>query len=491
MKVLSKTDFIHYLRCPDSLWLEKNKPDKYKRGVLSVFLSKLIKEGYEVEEYAKKVFPNGVEVSRNSGVDKTKVLLNENHEVLFQPSFKTSSGAFAIIDVLKKVDGNTYHLYEVKSSTSVKTDKMHNHLKDVCFQKFVLSECGINVTSSHIIHLNEDFIKDGYIDHNELLITEDVTADIEDIYSSVVNEINSALNYIDRSSIDEQQCSCIQKTRSNHCDSFDYFNKEIPEYNIYQFRMIREKKINELIDLGCQDMIDTPKDFKLNDYQQSQLISFTNDKPIIDSNQIKDQLDNLKYPLHFFDYETYSSAVPRVDGIGPHGKLTFQVSIHTLTKGGALTHYEYLSDKMDISPDLVKGMKEFTGLTGTFISWHASFETGRNEEMISLMPEYKDYLTYINTHMYDLEVVFKKNYIDYRCKGSSSLKKVLPIICSGFSYDDENIQDGTTAMETWGELVTEVKDDSVKDQIRKNLLSYCKLDSLAMVEIYKEVSKLL
>ena len=103
------------------------------------------------------------------------------------------------------------------------------------------------------------------------------------------------------------------------------------------------------------------------------------------------------------------------------------------------------------------------------------------------MPEYKDYLTYINTHMYDLEVVFKKNYVDYRCKGSSSLKKVLPVICSGFSYDDENIQDGTTAMETWGELVTEVKDEIVKDEIRKNLLSYCELDSLAMVEIYKKL----
>ena len=133
-------------------------------------------------------------------------------------------------------------------------------------------------------------------------------------------------------------------------------------------------------------------------------------------------------------------------------------------------------------------MKEFTGLIGTFISWHASFEIGRNEEMISLMPEYKDYLTYINTHMYDLEVVFKKNYVDYRCKGSSSLKKVLPVICSGFSYDDENIQDGTTAMETWGELVTEVKDDSVKDPIREDLLSYCELDTLALVEIYKKLT---
>ena len=55
MKVLSKTDFIHYLRCPDSLWLEKHKPDKYRKGALSVFLTKLIREGYEVEEYAKKL----------------------------------------------------------------------------------------------------------------------------------------------------------------------------------------------------------------------------------------------------------------------------------------------------------------------------------------------------------------------------------------------------------------------------------------------------
>ena len=32
-------------------------------------------------------------------------------------------------------------------------------------------------------------------------------------------------------------------------------------------------------------------------------------------------------------------------------------------------------------------MKKFTNIEGTFISWHASFESGRNEEMIDLMPE--------------------------------------------------------------------------------------------------------
>ena len=57
----------------------------------------------------------------------------------------------------------------------------------------------------------------------------------------------------------------------------------------------------------------------------------------------------------------------------------------------------------------------------------------------------------------------------------------------GMRHIEVNMGDGTTAMETWGELVTEVKDEIVKDEIRKNLLSYCELDSLAMVELYKKL----
>jgi len=50
---LSKTDFIQFLNCPESLWLLKNNPKKYPEGEFSLFLKKIIKEGYEVEEYSK------------------------------------------------------------------------------------------------------------------------------------------------------------------------------------------------------------------------------------------------------------------------------------------------------------------------------------------------------------------------------------------------------------------------------------------------------
>ena len=50
---LTKIDFIQYLSCPKSLWLLKNKPEDYEKGEMSLFLEKLIAEGYEVEEQAQ------------------------------------------------------------------------------------------------------------------------------------------------------------------------------------------------------------------------------------------------------------------------------------------------------------------------------------------------------------------------------------------------------------------------------------------------------
>ena len=39
---LTKTNFIQYLHCPESLWLLKNKEEDYPKGEFSLFLEKLI-----------------------------------------------------------------------------------------------------------------------------------------------------------------------------------------------------------------------------------------------------------------------------------------------------------------------------------------------------------------------------------------------------------------------------------------------------------------
>ena len=489
---LTKTNFIQYLKCPESLWLLKNKPDVYPNGEFSLFLEKLIKDGYEVEEYAKMLFPDGVDLPDNCDSTFTSEKLKDDNVFYFQPSFLTKSGAFARIDILEKLNNNKFHIYEVKSSTSIKTDNKHNHLKDICFQKYVCENLGMKISKLSIVYLNKNFVKNGKIKPDNLLTIEEVTDKIDNLYNIVKIEINNALNFIKNPSIDESQCSCKFNTRSNHCDSFSYFNKNISNKSIYAINRVSKKKIIQLLDSNQFNIIDidVSSEIKFSDFQLNQIHSAKNMKPIVDKTNIKKTLEKLEYPLHFIDYETFPSAVPKIDQLSPHKHHVFQVSIHSLSENGNISHFEYLADKMELNNKMLTKMRGFTKLEGTFISWHASFEKSRNKDLINWFPEFITYLEYINLHMFDLEDIFKKYYIDYRFNGSTSIKNILPILCPNLSYSNLEINNGTIALDTWGRMVF---DDNFNEDInltRKNLLSYCELDTKAMVEIYFKLKKM-
>lgn len=485
---LTKTDFIHYLQCPESFWLAKKEPEKYAKGEFSLFLQKLIKEGYEVESYVSGLFPNAIVLSNFASPDETQLALNIGN-VFLQPSFITNNGVFARIDVLEKMPNNSWHLYEVKSSVRVSEKSSHNHIYDVCFQKYVLEQNGLSVSKCSIIHLNGDYIKNGAITAQDLLKASDVTDKVENAYTGVINEIHSALSLLGKNP-DLTQCSCLRKTRANHCETFTYFNN-LPQPNIYELKRISEKKINELVDDGNFGLIDIPKGFELSNGQQLQYESFVQGAPIINLSSIKKTLTNLEFPLHFFDYEAYGSAVPKLDGLKPFEQVPFQVSIHNMHQDGSLAHFEYMSDQLEFPKSMLEQMQGFTKMEGTFVSWYASYEMSANNRMISWLPEHKKYLDYINNHMFDLEKVFHADYIDHRFKGSSSIKKVLPILVPKLSYDQLNIQDGTMAMDTWGKIAFDSIGKEEKKQIRQDLLEYCKLDSLAMVEIFNYLESMI
>ena len=55
------------------------------------------------------------------------------------------------------------------------------------------------------------------------------------------------------------------------------------------------------------------------------------------------------------------------------------------------------------------------------------------------------------------------------------------------SYLSLEINDGGKATTQWARMVKEDIDDNEKQMIQQQLLEYCKLDTMAMVEIYKVV----
>ena len=95
----------------------------------------------------------------------------------------------------------------------------------------------------------------------------------------------------------------------------------------------------------------------------------------------------------------------------------------------------------------------------------------------------------INDRVVDLMLPFKnKWYDDTRFEGSASIKQVLPVLCPELSYKDLGIQEGGSAQRLWMEAVLDDKRADQKEQILSDLIEYCKLDTLAMVGIYRKLS---
>lgn len=468
---LTKTDFIQYLNCPKSLWWLKHEPDAYPHGEFSVFLQKITREGYEVERYVRQFFAD------------------EGREVDFQTVFETEDGLFARADALERLEGGEVALFEIKSSTSVKTDAAHNHVKDACFQKICAERSGQKIDRVFLVHLNGKYIREGEIDPASLIVFAEITDAVDDLENETAAEMDAALELLRDDALDQNGCSCLHKSRANHCDTFALFNPGIPKPSIYSLPRLSAKKRSELVINGIFDLNDVPEDYKLSANQDVVLTAAKTDEPVIDLAQIRTFFEGLQFPLYFFDFETYASAVPIVVGASPHKHFPVQYSLHILEADGTLTHREFLEREVRLPGQLIAQMEADIGAEGSVVSWHASFEKTQNREMGKWFLDKSAFLDDVSARMVDLEDLFKTAYVDARFDGSTSIKKVLPVVCPELNYKDLDVQDGSLAMEAWERLVKVDTDEA--NQIAQALLNYCERDTLAMAEIYRFLAELI
>jgi CRISPR/Cas system-associated exonuclease Cas4 (RecB family) len=471
---ISKTDFIHYLNCPKSLWLLKHKPDRYPHGEFSDYMKKLTSEGYEVESYVQKLIKIQPDAASYS----------------FQSVFQTQRGIYAKADVIRDNGDGTINLYEVKSSTSVKNSGQHNQVQDAAFQKLAAEEAGLKVARVFIVHLNKDYVRQGDIDPEQLLICADVTSDVAEIEAETLAEIDGALELLAQHEIDENSCSCLQLTKSNHCDSFSYFNPAIPIPSIYTLPRISKTMIAGFVADGRFDLDEIGLD-EVTDKQAPVLQSAHLKTPMIDQAAIARFFTKATYPIYFIDYETYSSAIPLVDGARPQAPIPFQYSLHVkqTPEDAELLHVEYLAEKAEMPLAMIEHMQSHIGANGSLVSWHASFENTQNKTMAALYPEKADFLNDLINRTLDLEDVFKDGYVDIAFTGSTSIKKVLPVIAPDLSYKEMDVANGTDAMEAWVRLIT-MPDGNDRDKLREAMLKYCKLDTYAMVRLFEEMERI-
>jgi hypothetical protein len=490
---ISKTDYILWRACAKNAWLRIHKPDVYYSTELTEYEQSVMEMGIEVERVARGLFPDGV-IAGGS----TKDALRETHSfvvsrvhAVFQPAFELEE-FLALIDVLQcEPETEGWSIYEVKTGTKVKEE----HLYDVAFQVALLRKQGITVRRAHLILLDPDYVRNGDLDIPQLFKTTDITADVEDIYGTVIKEMQEARAYL-LSEIEPQgPCSCIYKARSRHCSTFRYSNPDVPGYGIHDIARIgtSPKKLKELVDAGIFALEDIPRDLKLTKGQSNQLRAYRTGETIIDKEAIAKELGELTFPLHFIDYETFASALPLFSGYSPYDQIPLQYSIHIVgSPDEEPIHRDFLhAGRNDPTSSFLDSIREHVSAFGSVIAWNKAFECQVNDSIAKRLLPAREYVIELNDRFYDLMDIFSRQYFVHRdlC-GSVSIKRVLPVLAPELSYSSLGIQDGAMASLSWSRMISAEIDEEECARLRANLRDYCALDSYGMYAIWRALTKL-
>ncbi len=489
--LLTKSEYMMYLKHPAWLWLKVH--DKSKLPPVDAGTQAMFDAGHNFEQYAESFYPDATRLgfsdykSYQALTSRTRDALSQGSTCIFQGRFETSDCTF-ICDVLTVTGDKSVDLIEIKSSTHVKED----HLFDLAFQLVVLEQCGYRVGSISVAHVNNEYVRAGEIDPLGLVTYEDVTFQVKGLKDQTLTNIESALAVLNSPTHPDFSPSLCGLGSIKEWLPIYRSLVELEPGSIYDLTRLNTDLVSELEAKNIKRIFDIPGDTNLNKFQRRQVDAVQSELPHVEPDMISAIIDEYQYPVYFFDYETFSTAVPGFDGLRPYDQIPFQYSLHVIDEPGAkLRHLEFLHDSSSNPVEAIcKSLVTHFGPVGSIITWNSSFEKARNTRLAELLPQYQEFLSNLNSRIVDLMDPFTAGfYVHKDFKGSSSIKNVLPVLVPELSYKELEIHEGGSASRLWMDSVLYEKPGFDKAKILKNLLEYCKLDTLAMVRIYEFLKK--
>ena len=510
MKRLSKSRYTLFSQCPKALWLRVYKPDEAE---VDDALKARFEKGNEVGDLAMQLFGDFKEVTTHKEdgsldlqkmIDLTRQYMDEGVVNICEASFDYE-GNYCAVDILRKEKGG-WAIYEVKSTSfpefNEKPAKLEKHAPDIAYQKWVLEQCGINVTGTYLVCLNSDYVRQGELDVEQLFVTKDMSELVENEYLKVAPRVSQAMKVINDEAepdIDiDRQCD-----KPYHCAFFNYCKTQhgVPTPSVFDvyggsfkskkedcFYIAQKLKLYHEGKMSFEDIKNEP----LGHVQRLQVEG----KPYIDKKGIREFLDTLSYPLYFLDYETMQDPIPQFSGAKVYAQITFQYSLHI--KRSETSDYEHTaflaeSNGQDPRRELAEQLCHDIPKDVCILAYNKKFEVSRTKELAALYPDLADHLLNIANNIKDLLDPFQAGYYYLPAMGGSfSIKSVLPALFPGdkeldYHNLDKQVQNGGDAMT----IFPKIKDMSPADaqSAREALLNYCKLDTWAMVKVWERLEQ--
>ena len=510
MKYLTKTLFKKGLECPLKLTVNYKSSEEKNE-----FLSALADGGFQAEELSRLHYRPGYLIDDRdyaNSLKNTNDLLKKPDSIIYEAAF-LHENLFVRTDILVKT-GNVIKVIEVKAKSFDST--MNNvfinnsgrirpewrlYLFDLAFQKYVVQKSYPEYSIQSYLMLADKSKRASIDGLNQLFqITKnpnsrtgiDVKVEsIEDIgdpimeprnLSGLINDIISKdihkIHGLSFKSLVENftelytnQKEINWKDYNGHVcrecwmEQFNIGDEDKLRPNIYELWQFRNQKtlfksniffLDQLQKSDFDEPLETHLSIKNRQLLQiEKRVNESLNKPVnfyLDVDNLRDEMLEWKFPLHFIDFETCTSALPFTKGRHPYEQIAFQYSHHIIYSDGKIEHKsEYINAEPGKFPnyDFVRSLKKDLEFDNGSVFKYATHENSilnaiydqlidsdekdKNELMdfiqsVTNKKENNKLIWRGERDMIDMCDLVKKYFYDSYMKGSNSIKVVLPAV---------------------------------------------------------------
>ena len=510
MKYLTKTLFKKGLECPLKLTVNYKSSEEKNE-----FLSALADGGFQAEELSRLHYRPGYLIADRdyaNSLKNTNDLLKKPDSIIYEAAF-LHENLFVRTDILVKTS-NVIKVIEVKAKSFDST--MNNvfinnsgrirpewrlYLFDLAFQKYVVQKSypeysiqsylmladkskrasidGLNqlfqITKNPNIRTGIDVKVESIEDIGDpIMEPRNLSGLINDIISKDIHKIHglSFKSLVENfTELYTNQKEINWKDYNGHVcrecwmEQFNIGDEDKLRPNIYELWQFRNQKtlfksniffLDQLQKSDFDEPLETHLSIKNRQLLQiEKRVNESLNKPVdfyLDVDNLRDEMLEWKFPLHFIDFETCTSALPFTKGRHPYEQIAFQYSHHIIYSDGKIEHKsEYINAEPGKFPnyDFVRSLKkdlEFDNgsvfkyathensiLNAIYDQLIDSDETDKNELMdfiqsVTNKKENNKLIWRGERDMIDMCDLVKKYFYDSYMKGSNSIKVVLPAV---------------------------------------------------------------
>ena len=436
-----------------------------------------MRQGQEIHGLARARLPEGIfigDLKAEKAINRTQELVqDEGTSVLFEPYFRHGQCVTRADSMRKTNDG--WQLEEVKSSLGQKPA----HLDDLAYTTMVMQGAGIHIREVILTLVNKEY-RHGSSDV-PLLWSVDVTRDVLS-RAATFEELRPHIEL----ALTAQEYP--EATLIWACRGCEFFAEQCVGHGmtdpIFDVPRIGMKKFKALLQHNVTEIADIPVDFDLSEHQRRVVDSVQAGEMWV-SDKLAETIGTWEWPLLYLDFETVSTCLPLYDGLGPYNQIPTQYSLHIRRRPTEIPeHREYLADSAeDCRREFAELLLADLGTDGNIVVY-SSFEKTILTRLQEWFEDLAEPLERLKERLVDLQLIIKNHVWHPEFRGSTSIKRTLPVLVPDMDYSDLEISNGDHASAAFYNMATGRIAPDEQEMTRAALLLYCERDTMAMVKLH-------